>query len=134
MSNLPSMAKSLKAIIEWFNNQNNMLLVFILCMANFFGMTLEGGEEQYFAFAKQYMNPEWMPNSFTLNHPAGGNLPFQVFAGFLLRFMSFEAVAAIGRAVSFLLLAFPLALIFRKLRITNLEALFMLQVVFFGHQ
>jgi hypothetical protein len=128
------MSKSLKAIIEWFNNQNTMLLVFILCMANFFGLTLEGGEEQYFAFAKQYMDPFWMPNSFTLNHPAGGNLIFQVIVGFLLRYLSFEQVAIWGRTINFIMYAIPLALIFRKLKITNIEVLFLLQVLFFSHQ
>ncbi len=128
------MLQKLQQFFNWVNRQNLVPLLFLIAMVNFFGFRLEGGEEQYFAFAKQYMNPEWMPNSFTLNHPAGGNLPFQVIVGVLLRFLSFEAVAAIGRAVCFLLYAFPLALIFRKLKISNLEALFVLQVVFFGHQ
>jgi hypothetical protein len=128
------MIKKIQLFFRWINDQNLAVLIFILAMANFFGYSLEGGEEQYFAFAKQYMNPGWMPNSFVLNHPAGGNMAFHIVVGYLLKYISFEQMAAIGRTLNFLMMAFPLALIFRKLCITNIEALFLLQVIFFGHQ
>jgi hypothetical protein len=124
----------LNAIFSWINRQNAVLIIFIMVMANYFGVALEGGEEQYLAFAKQYMDPMWMPNSFTLNHPAGGNLVFQVIVGYLLKFLTFEQTMIIGRTLNFLLFSFPLALIFRRLRISNIEMMFLLQVVFFGHQ
>jgi hypothetical protein len=128
------MAFRLNGFFTWFNRQNSMILIFILCMANFFSLYLEGGEEQYFGFARQFMDPTWMPNSFTLNHPAGGNLIFQVIVGFLLKYITFEQMAIWGRALNFLLYAIPLSLIFKKLRITNLEMIFLLQVIFFSHQ
>ncbi len=120
--------------IYWFNRQNTFLIIFILSLANFMSFTPCGGEEQYLAFAKQYMNPEWMPHSFTLNHPAGGNWAFQVIFGFLLRYFTFEQVAIWGRLLNFFLYAIPLALIFRKLKFTNIEVIFLLQLLFFPHQ
>lgn len=39
-----------------------------------------------------------------------------------------------GRITNFLLLAIPLALIFRRLRISNIEIMFLLQILFFPHQ
>jgi len=128
------MAYRINAFFNWFNRQNSILVLFILCMANFFGLTLEGGEEQYFGFARQYMDPSWMPHSFTLNHPAGGNLAFQVITGTLLKYISFEQMAIWGRIVNFLMYAIPLSLIIRKLKLSNVETVFILQVVFFAHQ
>lgn len=124
----------LKKFCEWFNRQNTVLLIFILSISNFLGLTLQGGEEQYLAFAKQFMDHAWMPDSFTLNQPAGGNLVFQVIIGFLLRYFTFEQVAFWGRIVNFLLLAFPLALIVKRLKISNIEIAFLLQILFFPHQ
>ncbi len=128
------MSEKISSMFNWFNRQNTVIIIFILSLCNYFGIALSGGEEQYLAFAKQYMDPAWMPNSFTLNHPAGGNLVFQVITGFLLRYLTFEQMAALGRVVNFLLYAFPLALIFRRLRISNVELVFLLQVLFFAHQ
>lgn len=125
---------ALRKFILWLNNQNARLVIFLLIVANFIGNRPDGGEEQYFAFAKQFMDPAWMPHSFSLNHPAGGNLLFQVIVGFLLQFLSFEQMAFWGRLVNFTLLAIPLALIFRKLKFSNLEIIFLLQIVFFNHQ
>jgi hypothetical protein len=124
----------MKRFFNWFNSRNTAILIFLLTLANFFTLTLGGGEEQYLAFARQYMDPEWISNSFTLTHPAGGNLAFQVIAGFFLRYLSFEHVAVWGRVINYLLYAIPLALIFRKFRLSNIETLFLLQVIFFAHQ
>jgi hypothetical protein len=128
------MLHNLDVVITWINRQNAAIIIFLLCMANYFGITPEGGEEQYFAFAKQFMDPLWMPQSFALNHPAGGNLAFQVIVGFLLKYISFEQMVVLGRTVNFLLYALPLSLIFKKLKISNIEIIFLLQAVFFGHQ
>ncbi len=117
-----------------FNQQNLVLFLFIIGTANFIGWELYGGEEQYLAFAKQFMNPEWMPHSFTLNHPAGGNLVFQVITGFLLRFLSFEQIAFWGRLINFFLYAIPLALIFKYLKFNNIEAVFLFQLFYLPHQ
>ncbi len=128
------MSKQLHCLFSLVNRQSSVLVIFIVAMANFFGFALSGGEEQYFAFAKQYMDPSWMPNSFALNHSAGGNLAFQVIVGFLLKYFTFEQMAAIGRTFVFLMYAFPLGCIFRKLRISNIEIVFLLQVLFFSRQ
>jgi hypothetical protein len=125
---------ALKRSIDWFNRQNTVILIFVLSVANFFRLTLQGNEECYLAFAKQFMDHAWMPNSYILNQPPGGDLTFQVIAGFFLRFVSFEQLAAWGSVINFLLYAIPLALIFRRLKITNLEIAFLLQVIFFRHQ
>jgi hypothetical protein len=128
------MYKLSEKIVKWFNRQNLVLLLFIIGTANYIGWELYGGEEQYLGFAKQFMDHEWMPHSFTLNHPAGGNLVFQVVTGFFLRYFSFEQVAFWGRLINFFLLAIPLALIFRYLRFTNIETVIIFQLFYLPHQ
>ncbi len=127
-------SQKLIKVIEWFNRQNIIFVLFILACVNFLGVRLDGGEEQYLAFAKQYMNHSWMPHSFTLNHPPGGNLVFQVIAGFMLRYLTFEQTAFIGRLICFLMLVIPLGLIITRLQINNLTAVFIIQAFFFPHQ
>jgi hypothetical protein len=121
-------------IIEWFNRQNLILILFIVSCANFLSCGLDGGEEQYLAFAKQYMDHSWMPHSFTLNHPPGGNLIFQVIAGFMLRYLTFEQTAVIGRLICFLMLVTPISFIIKRFKINNLTAVFIIQAFFFPHQ
>jgi hypothetical protein len=122
------------ALLKRFNRLNLSFLLFLIACANYLGFKLYGGEEQYFAFAKQFMNPDWIPNSFTLTHPAGGNLLFEVIAGFALRFLSFEQLAFFGRLLNFALLSVPLAKIFRHFKLSNIESAFLFQLIFLPHQ
>lgn len=125
---------SIFKIFKYFNRQNTALVIFLLILANYIGYGLIGGEEQYFALAKQYMQKDWMPHSFCLNDPAGYKLIFQVIFGFLLKFLSFEQLAFISRFINFIFYAIPLSLIFKKLKFTNIEIIVILQVGLFMHQ
>jgi hypothetical protein len=124
----------MNSLIIKFNRLNLSFLFFIIACANYLGFQLYGGEEQYFAFAKQLINPSWVPGSFTLTHPAGGNLFFEIIAGYTLNFLSFEQLAFWGRMINFLLLAMPLSLIFKHFKISNIEAVFIFQLFFLPHQ
>jgi len=120
--------------IVWFNSLDKFLILFIILIANFLSFYVIGGEEQYFAFAKQFMEPEWMPHSFVLNQFPGTKLAFQIIAGTLLKFMTFEQLTFWGRIVNFLLFAFPLAKIFRYLKFTNIQMAFLFQLFYLTHQ
>lgn len=121
-------------LLKQFNRMNLSILLFIIACANYLGFQLYGGEEQYFAFAKQYLNPAWIPGSFSLTHPAGGNLFFELIAGFALQYLTFEQLAFFGRLVNFLLLSFPLSRIFKHFKFSNIEAVFLFQLFFLPHQ
>ena len=121
-------------VFQGINKVNTAALLFVLISANYIGFGLMGGEEQYFAFSKQYMQNDWMPNSFCLNHPAGYKVLFQVIIGFLLKFISFGQLAFLSRLINYVFLAIPLSRIFKKLRFTNIETLVILQVGYFMHQ
>ena len=128
------MKNTMETFIRWFNKRSTVFLLFVIAMANYAGFKLYGGEEHYFAFAREFMDPDWIAGSECLTHPAGGNLLFEIIAGFLLRYISFEYLAFFGRAVNFLLLSYPVARIFRYFRFTNIEIVFIFQLFYLPHQ
>ncbi len=103
------------------------VLIFFLLFLNTFSLVLAGNEEEYFAFAKAFMNRNWIPGAASLRDVPGGRIIFDTVVGWLLGFASFSQVAVIGRAVCALLLAFPLAAIFKKVGFSNLAALCVMQ-------
>lgn len=129
-----NMLDYLRKITGLFNNIPSLVIVYFSVMACYAGFQLYGGEEQYLAFAKQFMNPEWIPGSHCLTHPAGGNFCFQVIVGFLLKYISFENMAFWGRTVSFLLLALPMVKILKYLRLSNIEIGVLLLAFYIPHQ
>ena len=124
----------MQSLFRQFNRLNLSLLLFIISCANYLGFQLYGGEEQYFAFAKHFMDPGWIPHSFSLSHSPGGNFLFEVIAGFFLRYISFNTLAFYGRMVNFLLLCIPLAHIFKYFKLSNLESVVLFQLFFLPHQ
>jgi hypothetical protein len=97
--------------------RNSGLLIFLILCTNKLGFKLAGGEEQYLAMAKQFVNPNWIPNSFTLNEFAGTRIVFQWIVGFFLQFFEFEWVTFFARLLNFAWTSIPLALLFKRLNI-----------------
>jgi hypothetical protein len=116
-------------ITDSINRINTHLLVFIILFLNTFSLVLNENEENYFALAKSFVNPSWIPGSISLKDTPGTRIILDSIIGLALRFVSFEQVALLGRALIAVLFAFPLARIFRKLRFSNLEGIFMLQII-----
>lgn len=116
---------------NFVNTIDSRLLISFVITSYYLTFALSGGEEQYFALAKQFWNPDWIPNSFTLTEWPGNRLVYQYVIGFLLSFLSFEQLAFWGKLVNFILLSFPLALIAKRLKINNIETIFLI-VVFFA--
>lgn len=104
-------------------------LIFGLLLLNTLSLKLDGGEEQYFAMAKAFVDPGWIPGSLSLKDVPGSRIVFDSVIGRLLGFMSFEQVALAGRALCALLLAWPLARLCRQLELSNLLSLFLLEFV-----
>jgi hypothetical protein len=124
----------MRRIIKLFNQIDLSILLFLVACINYLGFQLYGGEEQYFAFAKEFMDPRWIPHSFTLTHQAGGNLFFEIVAGFLLKYLSFSQLAFFGRIFNFALLAIPMAGILRYFKLSNIESVVLFQLFFLPHQ
>lgn len=88
----------------------------ILC-GNELGFLVRGGEEQYLAFAKQFMDPGWIPGSFSLTEFAGTRIVFQLLVGSLLKVISIENAVFTLRLLACTGMAFALARLFNTLRI-----------------
>lgn len=128
----------MRLIIENFFSdkylRNTFLLIFAILCINKLGIRLSGGEEQYLEFAKQFIDPSWVKNSFTLTEFPGTRILFQTIAGSALYFLSFEWVAFLGRLVNFLFISIPLALIFKKLNFKWFTTLIVVQLFVMSHQ
>lgn len=94
------------------------LLVFGILALNKLGFDASGGEEHYLSFARQYVDPDWIPGSFTLTEFAGTRIVFQWIMGFFMSHFSFEAVVFGSRLVNFLLIGLPVAMLFKELKFT----------------
>ncbi|MSU34435.1 MAG: hypothetical protein EXS36_04890 [Pedosphaera sp.] len=110
---------SIDFAIKAINRIDSRLFIFSTLCLSLLSFTVYSNEEAYFGLAKQYIDPNWIPGSFTFTEWVGTRLVFQNIAGFALKFLSFEQLAAWGRAFSFLGYTFPLALLFKRLGISN---------------
>ncbi len=105
---------------QWYKDpylRNSSLLIFLILCVNKLGFRLSGGEEQYLAMAKQFIDPQWIPNSFTLTEFAGTRIVFQTIIGTWLKWADFETVAFYARLINYALISIPLTMLFRKLKV-----------------
>lgn len=107
---------------------DSRLFIFLVLCLGLLSFTPCGNEEAYFSLAKQYIDPSWIPGSFTFTEWVGTRFLFQNIAGWALKYLSFEQLTFWGRMVNFLLYAFPLSLIFKYLKIGNLGILVVLSI------
>lgn len=114
-------------LVTLFEKADIRLMIFILLCLNFLSFTLTSNEEAYFPLAKQFMDPNWIPDSFSFTEWPGNRLLFQWITGLMLHNLTFEQVAFGGRLVIFLFIAFPVGKLFKILQIGNLSALLLFQ-------
>jgi hypothetical protein len=122
------MKRRLNLVIALFEKADIRLLVFILLCLNFLSFSLTSNEEAYLPLAKQFLDPGWIPGSFTFSEWPGNRLLFQIIAGWGLKFLSFEQVAFFGRLLIFALISLPVGSIIKKFRIANLPFLIVFQL------
>ena len=128
------MTKTIKTLLDGINKINTPLLILVCLSLNFLGFKLSGNEENYLALSKQFINPDWIPNSFFFSDVPGTRIIFQFIFGILLQYFSFEAITFFGRLLSFALFSIIFTKIFKYFNISNIELLFVLVIVFFKYQ
>lgn len=121
-------------VVESLNQLDCKVILFTILFLNYFTFALSSNEETYLQLAKQFVDPNWIPNSTILNEFAGNRIIFQIFVGYLLKFLSFEWVTALGRLLLCVIFVFPLSRLFKLFDLKNIEVLFLLQILFFPHQ
>ncbi len=115
-------------LVTFFEKVDIRLLIFAVLCLNFLSLTLSSNEEAYLPLAKQFMDPDWIPHSFAFTEWPGNRLIFQFISGFALKYLTFEQVAFWGRLLVFLIIAFPVGGLFKRLQIGNLAALLLFQL------
>lgn len=122
------------SLIDLLNRVPPVLFLFILLCINFVSPHLHPNEEHYFALAKQYLDPQWIKDSFSFTDPPETKILYYYITGFALKFLSFEQFSLLAGIVVSFLLAWPLARIFRLFRLDNLDVMVLLQIGFFPFQ
>lgn len=121
-------------ITTYINKVPIWVAVFLLFCIYFLGRYLNSNEEMYLLLAKQFCQPDFIPNSFNLTQPPGNRLLYQYIAGYMLQYLPFQDVTLIGRAVLCLLVSFPIARIAKLFELSLIETLFIIPVFFLAQQ
>jgi hypothetical protein len=119
--------------IQIINAQPTFFVLAILFFGNFLSFIPESNEEQYMQISKLFYNPEWIPGAFSISEFAGSRLLYECVIGFLLDLFSFEIVAFIGKLFICTGYALIISGTIKRLQISNIQTVFILQVVFFSY-
>jgi len=121
-------------VINKINNAPTFVVLCILFCCNFLTFIPDGNEENYLQLSKQFLDPNWILNSFTLTEFAGTRVLYQYICGFALQFVSFEIVTFSGRFLIIVWYSFAIASLLKKMQLTNIYCMFLFQIVFFIQQ
>lgn len=128
------MKNEIQKVVDLINRIDLRVLMFAVIFLATFSIKLSDNEEEYFVFAKAFADPHWIAGALSIKDVPGTRIIFDTVVGWALGFASFEQVAAGGRTLCAILFAFPLSLFFKKLRLSHMEAVFLLTAFVVSHQ
>ncbi|MDF1868208.1 MAG: hypothetical protein P1U70_25530 [Saprospiraceae bacterium] len=118
---------------EFFQLIDPTFLVFSLIAINFLSFIPHTNEEQYLLYANQHFNPEWITGSLMATEFPGTRYLFELLFGWIVDSFGFEKTVFFGRIINFALMSFPIAVLFKQLRFSNLQMILALQIfILFG--
>ena len=120
--------------VHFFNGLPRYFFLLAILLLYFFRFELDINEDHYMLLAKQFYDPDWVPASFTFNEFAGPRVLYQYLTGFLLEFLSFEMVAALGKVLLCVALCFPLSKLYQLFNFTNIDILLHLPILYLPRQ
>ncbi len=103
--------------IDSIDRFNTSIFLFLIICFNFLGFHISGGQEQYYAFAKQFVDPNWVKGSFSCSEASGTRIVFEWITGNMLKILSFEMTAFIQGIVVFAFFAIALSRLSKLLQI-----------------
>jgi hypothetical protein len=121
-------------IISCIEKQPLPILLFIVLCASFLNSNISGGEYQYLCYAKQFMDPSWIPGSFSVNEWAGSRILYQLIIGPFLKYAGFEATIVFFKIILFFGHSYYLSKIFIKTGLTKTESVFVITLFITGKQ
>ena len=128
------MKNEIQKLVDLINRLDLRILLFAVIFLATFSIRLSDNEEEYFVFAKAFADPHWIPGALSIKDVPGTRIIFDTVVGWALGFANFEQIAAAGRMLCAMLFAFPLSLLFKKLRLSHIEAVFLLTAFVVSHQ
>lgn len=121
-------------ITAFANKIDTRLLIFLILALNSLYPYLNGNEEQYLLNAKMYMQPDFMPDYFNAVDFPLPRMLHLFLAGSMLKVLSFEWTAIIGKLILALLFAFPFAKFFKYFEVENVSIIWILQLLYLPNQ
>jgi hypothetical protein len=106
-------------------------VLLLILSINYLSFFPDGNEETYFQLAQQWVSPSWIPNAFSITEPPGARLLYQYIVGFSLKYLNFEWMVFMGRAMIIVWYSFTLNKILSKLEWTPLQLFFLFQGVIY---
>lgn len=74
-------------------------------------------EADHLPYARQLVQPDWLPHDFYLNSPNTYRYPFSVVLGILVHYLGFDYAALVARLFVYLFLAFAFNVFFRSIQL-----------------
>jgi len=102
------------------------LVVYAVLCTGYLDPIPSTNQEVYFAWARQYVDPDWMPGSFTFEEWPGTRVLFQWIDGPPVGVAGFERVAFFGTLLNLAALSLPMAMLLRRFRLGAADAIVLL--------
>jgi len=117
------------------NRINSTVFIYLILCLNLVSQSLSSNEEAYFGLAKQFVNPNWIPDSFIYSSWPGTRTLYYLIAGPLLNMFSFAEVAFVSDLVLLFIFSFIFSKLFKdQLHLDNLYMLLFFQIFLFPIQ
>ncbi len=111
----------------------HVLIIFSVLCLNKLGIYAVSGEE-CLTFARQSVDPDWIPDSISISHGEPTRAIFYWIFGHIRLYLSHESTVLIGRGLNFLLYALGLALITRRLSFDGKLVFIFIQLTIWSRQ
>lgn len=110
-----------------------ILLIWLLMIVDVFSFSSMGNEVDVLPSARQFVEPDWLPNDWYLNLDIGYRHLLNLTLGTLISRLGFEYGSYVGRLLVYFLLAVAMSFLFRTLRLRLLFG-FLVLLLFLKHQ
>jgi hypothetical protein len=119
---------NVKNVTIWIERIPTFVVVFVFLFLQTITYVPDGNEETYLQFSKQFINPHWIVNSFSITEFPGARLLYEYICGWALQFVSFEFLVFFLRTLFCLMYAYAIHNISSLLKVSIYQWLLILQI------
>ncbi|MEM9916547.1 MAG: DUF6798 domain-containing protein [Bacteroidota bacterium] len=121
-------------VLRLFERLPTFAFIALVFAGSYLSFSPNPNEDHYLQFSKQFMNPDWVPNSQILTEFPGTRLLYQCIMGSLLQVFSFDLLVFAMRLLMILVFSLILSKLYKRLNFSNLQVAFHLVVLYLGCQ